>query len=687
MTAFSSPLPTATLIASIVMCLLAPGWAWWRGSRFLSPAFGAVALSVIVTTVVATSATALQHFSLGAVVAINAAITIAGLLAARRSRMRRPTPGSSPSAPGNALGALVFAGSLVAFWPAYPTFFAASDSTAYVDSGVWLARSGTLAKHDDLGPTLTPELRDSLFDSMSQVFGAGPPYRRMPGAMMLRSRDSDTAWPAFFPVPAVWAGLSSAALGARHAGAYAPLFAALAVWALFILASRWLGVALGLFAALLSAANGASYYAARMPLSEPLAWFFAVGGLAAAAACQNERGEEHASGSDAVLAGAAFGAAIFTRVDFALFLGGALLLLPWLRGSSPARLPRAFFVALAAVALLTVIELAALPGSYIDPLTDSLRGLRLRLLMAYWNHPAAVAGATAGVAVVAASMIAWLGAVRALRVGLLLGFLIAHAMAANFLAMRAATWLSFYLGWAGLALAALGALVLYRSELPGRSLFLALLASVCLVLFYNPHVFPSLPWGSRRFVPVLIPAAILTASVGISAAWRWRRVAGLVAAAALAVSVLPGGRAVWGQRFFDGAPEQLEKFAAALPDDGVVMINRSLSAHMFGAALWLLYDRNSVAVFPDSTKAGRLEMVSVVQAFADKKPVYWITNALETPVKIPFVARQEVARVNIALPLLEQTYDRVPERRERYLTPIAIFRLTPSLDGRGAAIH
>jgi len=697
---FASPLSAAPLITGAAMCLLVPGWAWWPGSRRLSPAFAAVALSVIITTVVATLAAALQHFSLAVVVAINIAITVAGLVtglvASRWPRARaaaevlagRPASASFADRATNRLGVAVFATSLLAYWPAYPTFFAAGDSTAYVDTGIWLARSGALAKHDELGPTLAPTLRESLFDSMAQVIGGGPPYRRMPGAMMLQSLDSDTAWPAFFPVPAVWAGLCASALGARHAGAYAPLFAALGVWAFFVLASRWLGAALGLFAAALAASNGATYYAARLALSEPLAWFFVFCALAAVAAHQDAVADDRETRAEAMLSGAAFGAAIFTRIDFALFVAGAWLLLPWLRGSSPQRhLPRVFFAALLALAMLTAFELAALPGSYIDPLTDSLRWLRLRLLLEYASHPLAFGAAAVAAAAAAVSAVALLGVARALRVGVLLGFLGAHALAANFLAARTPMWLSFYLGWVGLALAALGAVRLHRDNLPGGSLLLALLAAVCLVLFYNPHVFPALPWGARRFVPVLIPAAILTASVGVAAAWRWRRVAGIATAAALAASVMAGGRAVWGQRFFEGAPEQLEKFAEILPDDGVVLFNRSLDAHMLGAALWLLYDRNSVAVFPDSTKDGRVEIVSMVHGFADEKPVYYVTNALETPVKIPFVAHAEIARMNVALPLLEQTYDRRPQQRERYLTPIAIFRLTKTIDGRGAPLH
>ncbi len=646
-------------------------------------------MSVIVTTVAATALTAVQSFSLTTLLSINAVVTVLGIFTRRWLRLRQPAT-NAPVAPppGNTLGVLVFTLALTMYWPAYPTFFAAGDSTAYVDSGIWLAESGGLAKHDELGPTLTPLLRASLFDSMAQVIGGGPPYRRMPGAMMLRSLDSDIAWPAFFPVPAVWAGICTSMLGARHAAAYAPLFVALGVWAFFLLARRWLGIGLGLFATLLVAANGATYYAARMALSEPLAWFFVFCGLSAAAAWQDSSSDEHASRAEAILAGSAFGAAIFTRIDFVLFLGGAFLLLPWLRRCAPTRtLPREFFAALLVVALLTATELIALPGSYIDPLTDSLRGLHLRLVLTYASHPLAVIAAAVGSAATALIAIRLLGAGRALRLGLLFGFLGAHSIAAGFMAARTPMWLSFYVGWAGLALAALGAIRLHRRDLPGGSLFLALLAAVCLVLFYNPHVFPALPWGARRFVPVLIPAVILTATVGVAAAWQWRRAAGLITAAALAACVLVSGRPVWGQGFFDGAPEQLDHLASILPDNGVVLISRSLSSHMLGAAMWLIYDQNSVAVFPDSTATGRGEILSMVQAFADRKPVYLITNSLETRTRIPFVERTEIARMNVALPLLEQTYDRRPERRERYVTPIIIFRLTRTSDARGASIH
>jgi len=673
---------------AVYACALAPGQGWWRGRQSSLPRLWAqVLVSVLCTTAVASSLAAFESFSLASVVLGNGFITFVGFLYQLLIR------GRDESIPvwHDRIGPLVFLLALLAYWPPYPTFLAASDASAYLDTGVALARTGKFAVDDELAPRLSPILRRSLFDSMSQVVGGGgPPYRRVPGALLMHSLEDTRAWPAFFPVPSVWAALVTEIAGARAAPAYATFFAALAVWTTFVLVRRWLTLPWTLLAVAVIAGNGAAYYSAHFAMSEQPAWYLAWAGLTAAAAYDHKRGH-----ADIVLAAAAFGAAMLLRIDFAIFLAGTLVLLPSFRAaatasseSTAAPLPPAFFAMIGAWALLTAVELVRVPGSYAAPLLDNGTNARVLLLYLLVHHATLLAVGAVAASIAAAALAWWLGWRRALRFGFVLALVAGHAAVSSFLATRTPLWLSFYMGWAGLALAAAGTVIVWqrRRELPGSAMVLALLAVTSLVLFYNPHVHPTLPWGVRRYVPVLLPGLLLLAVAAAEHAWRRHPAAGVIAVAALLFGVVAGGRTVWGKPLYQGATEQLEEVVAAIPDGGLIAINRTLSAHMLGPALWLLYGRNNVSVYPDTTKVGRQQLSALVHAFPNV-PVYFVTGGFGRPQPAAFVRGSLVGRTRVHLPLLEATHDRLPVRIERYLAPIAIYKLERSLNGKGEPIR
>lgn len=151
-------------------------------------------------------------------------------------------------------------------------------------------------------------------------------------------------------------------------------------------------------------------------------------------------------------------------------------------------------------------------------------------------------------------------------------------------------WLSWYFGWATLALAFAGAIWLAyeltrgrrREWLPALLVFVGMTAAV----LYTPSITPDHPWADRRFVPVAIPGVVLLAFAALAGAVAWaeRRWQADVATVwgARAVGVACAGALVvapawWGsQQVFT---QQTEKGELALvntvcdqlrPDDAVI---------------------------------------------------------------------------------------------------------------------
>ncbi|MFN2427762.1 MAG: hypothetical protein ABR587_15100 [Candidatus Binatia bacterium] len=678
--------------ASAWALLYAPGHALLgRRDSALPIRFSRILASVIVSTLAGTGLAAAELFSLAALLACNAVACVGFFLLRRLSRATRSATDQAPVR--DALGPIIFVLALASYWPAYPAFLGASDSSAYVASGISLAHHGTTARQDDLGASLPLPVREVLFDSMSQVFGAtGPPFRRTPGAMFLESLDATRAWPCFFPVPSVWAailvliGVPGIATAEEAAPVFAPLFASLTLWGFWLVARSWMGRRWGLLAVLLLGASGPFYFAARLPLSEPIAAFFAFGGLAILSAGARPSGAVGPAPtlrtSDALLAGAALGAAVFTRIEIALLLLMAFALLPTLQatrgGPRPAPLPPAFFAALVATASLSIAQAALLPGTYISPLLDHAMNAYVRYLYRF-GYPTAglIAAATAAAAAVVLVLSRFFGLSATLRWGFLLGVLAGHWAASNFLWDRTPMWLSFYVGWPGLALAAAGAVLAWRdrARLPGGPLLLALAASAALILFYNPHVYPALPWGARRFVPLLLPLIVLLAChTAVRAASR-SRLLSAACVGALAWFVAAGGHPVWRENLLEGTWSQLETVAAAIPTDGTILIDRQISSMMLGPALWLILDRNNVTVPPTSSSAGREYIPQVVETFAANGPVYFVTRSAADQVRIPHVRMEFLAQAAPAFRLMEQSYNRRPQQIQRYVMPVVIFRL------------
>jgi len=622
MAALTGGWPVAVALAAGFVLLLAPGVSWRRaGSDPLASALLDVSWSVLATTVCGLALAACGLFSLGRLLVAVAIVAALGVV--RRSFAgRRASARVSPRWRGwRSLGPLLAAAALAIAWPPYETHVAGTDSTAYVSAGAYLARSGQLSRRDAVVGELTGQLRKALF---RPALGGPdkPPYVRHPGATHLASSDDGdlVVRPNFFPAPMVWSAIFAAVAGPRLAGGYAPLFAGLSLWAVWAFARRRMSGAGALAVAALVGLNLAGYWSARFALSEPLACFFVWSGLVALDAW--DAGRDHA---DALSAGALLGTVGLVRVDYTVFLIVALLLRrAFARGPGDHDLPVAFASGFVALLCATVAEVALVPGGYVLPLTETWSSFAARATSLWEADPLVVVAALLVASLVGAA-IAWrLGLVRTACLGAVSVYLVGYTVfASQPRPMRSAQWLAQGLGIVLPVLAAGGALLLWRSrQQRATDGFVVLLTvSVAFVLVYNPHVQPFLLWALRRFVPVVIPALLVMAA--LAAEWlrvrhRW---VGFGAWLALVATVLWPAHALWGAPLYRGAYDQLVALEGRIEDDAVLLIDARLSPYMAGTPLWLLYDRDNIAV-DVATPRGRELTARVAARLAARRPVW-----------------------------------------------------------------
>jgi hypothetical protein len=563
---------------------------------------------------------------------------------------------------------------LVAYWPPYESHFAGSDASAYLAAGVHLATTHRFDKPDPLAAELYPRARREIFTS---VFGHEwkPPFTRMPGGMVLESPDAPVAHPNFFPAACVWSALFTSALGPRLAGGFAPLFAALAGWAFWVCARRRTGPLAAATVTVLAMCNAPAYFAARLSMSEPLAWFLVWAALAVM-----EAWESDGAATDARVAGFLLGMVGFVRIEYALFLMVALALRSLLVATLGARpLTPGFVAGLALATACTSLEVLSIRGAYIAPIVDALEGVRFRVAMAWLEQPWRVAGVTLTGGTLALVSIRTVGLRRTLLATGVLGFIVGYTIfASNPRALRSGGWMLAYFGWPTLLLALVGLRWTWRARhrLPGDGFLVLLVALIGGLVLYDPHVYPAMPWAARRFVPLIIPAGLLMASVAASALLCRSRLLGRVAWAALALAALVPARPIWGHAFFRGAYEQLTEFNALVPKESVLLIDARVAPLVLGTPLWLAHDRESLPVNAMGTD-GRKTISGIAFTLHPRHRLFLVKPILAPEEPIPFVRQVKAADYTFQVLLPEQTEVTPPRLRQDYTTSVALYELIP----------
>jgi hypothetical protein len=494
--------------------------------------------------------------------------------------------------------------------------------------------------------------------------------------LVVATPDDSRVRPSFFPATIVWAAIFSDVFGTRYAGGYSTIFCGLAVWAVWIVSRRRLGATGASAVAILAAANGAAYYIARMPLSEPLTWFFAWAAFAAFDAW-----EDDGFSADGLVAGLMFGALSIVRPEFALFTTTALCarrLFSFSLGGRP--LGPSFAVGLVATSAATLLEIRFLGGAYLAPLEEAARAIGWHA--SSWQQAAPLTSQVAAIAALVVACVAVVAAVR--RIGFLktislavtLGAIGVYCIESTPRPGRSLTWLVSFLGYVAPLLALPGIVVAWkqRGEIRGNSFLLVVSLLVGGLLIYNTHVNPALPWAIRRFVPIVVPAIILLAGMSCAVAYRRSMILGLACWLAVFTTVLAPARALWGQEFYSGTSRQLHEFVAELPKDGVYLIDIRLAPLLLGIPLWLLYDIDNLPA-DTSTKYRRRILAQTIEQLRPHRALYYLRPTPCAYDPLGAYNRELITDYTFQFWLPEQTTARMPTARQDYTTTVSVFRL------------
>ena len=586
-----------------------------RAARAALPAeervFWAVALSAAISSITALALAAAEAYSLNRVLLFNLAICVL-LAVAARGRLRLG-PDAAPVTRAAAAPAflLLLAAGIFFFVPPAEYINGGRDPALYIAEGIQLSREGGFHSEDPLVRDLPAESRDLFFRTE-------PPNAAFESTRFLGYFIADMdrgivvgQFPHLYPAWIAIAYELNGLTGARYVHGF---WAAGGVLAVYFLGAALFGRRAGFAAAGLLTLNVAQVWFARYFISEPFLQAFVFTSLLAFVRSQDNRPQFFAP-----VAGVLAGLTIFAHLTGVIFMAAltAAAIAGRLLGGP---LRASFLLPLSIVgAAAGVYYLAVLPHYVSSPATLAAVGEQPFLFLA-----ATVVGLTAGVLFVlfagprlARLLDRWL---PPLTFGVLMTLLVyglffreSRSLFTEFPLEREGlvTFMLYYLQPIGLIAALAGWAIVsgarFRRALP----FLAVAAAYALFYFYDAHITPDHFWAARRYMPVVLPAALLLAGAAFflpvgDGARRWvawcaapgatgaRTVAGILVLSGLAVQYGSATRPILRHVEHAGMIPAVESLARRIgPDDLLVVSSRNASdAQTFALPLAYIYDRN-----------------------------------------------------------------------------------------------
>ena len=554
-----------------------------------------ISIALSLSTVLALAA--LGRYSLPRVVAADAGIAVVAA-AASRFRMRlgaaAPRPGWTVVVPA----ALLLLGAW-RFFPPSEYIIGGKDPGVYISEGVQIAQRGALSAPDPVVASIPNFARDLFFPSEHRTdYYSG----RFMGFFIQEPEQGRVIgqFPHLFPASiAIGYGLDGLTGARRATGAWAML----GLLAVYFAATRMFGRAAGAAAAGLLALNVIEVWFARYPNAEVV-----MQALLFSALLANARAHVDGDRFFAPVAGGLLGLLLFLRFDAVLGIAGVLggLALSVVAGK---RLRWSFVVTLVvALALATAYMLGPMRAYAWLPIVFVSN-------LPWWQDAALVVAAMATLgAVLVGARIRWLtSAVRRGAPVATAALVCAAALYGLYLrqpggkltdydayALRTFTYLYFTLP--ALLAALFGFALAARQRFWRAPELFVTVAIFGLFFFYKIRIVPEHFWMARRFLPVILPGALIFACAAAlagaqSGSVRARVLRGSLGAAFLALLSMQYARAaqpVLAHVEYAGIIPKLEQIAGSIHDDDLLIVEsrEASDTHVLALPLAYIYARN-----------------------------------------------------------------------------------------------
>lgn len=661
---------------------------WHRERRaalaFDERLFWQVVLSLAWSLAVVLGLSALNAYRFDRLLLVNAAGS-GLLLAAARGALRYQ--GTAPRADWTVVLPLALIGlGLWRFFPPSEYIIGGKDPGTYMNQGIQIAQRGTMTIYEPIVAGVPDYARDLFFPRYprEEYYSI-----RFMGFFLRDPRTGATngQFPQLFPASiAIGYGVHGLT-GARWATG---VWAILGLLAVYFAAARFVGKPAAASAAALLSLHVVQVWFARYPNSE-----MALQPLVFAALLAFARAHQDGDRFFGPVAGALVGLMLFTRVEALPLLVGLLGagLLVWLVQRTALR--AGFLVALvvSGAAALPYYEGPTRPYTqrlfvFFDTLPPgstaaAIAGLVLAVAVLFWMRRRFAERAQRLVPLVLAIGLLGLAAYGALlrEPGGRLAVYDAHALR---------TFTQLYLLWPGLVAAAAGIALVVPRQFWRDPAFVLIFAGLSVLIFYKMRIPPVEFWAARRWVPVILPGALVfaaAAAFGPGRRLRWiRGAAGGGVLAFLAYGYAARAAPVLPHVEYAGMIPALEQLAAAFADRDLVLVesrNAGADTHVLAVPLAYVYARNVLVL--NSPRPDKLQLRLFLQHAQTVYSRIFFVGGGGTDLLSRHITARAVADATLKVPEFEEvpsTDGRLPAASRRKDFDYSVYELTL---GAGAA--
>jgi hypothetical protein len=644
--------------------------------------FWAVMLSVAISAAVVVALAVVNRYTFERLLLADAGIAAAAALVGRFDLRL----GSAARRAGlTAIVPLVLV--LLAAWRFFPPaeyVMGGKDPGTYVNEGIQIAQRGTLFYNDPVVATVPPFARDLFFPSHLR-----DDYYSL-RFMGFWIKDPDTGrvtgqFPHLFPATiAIGYGLDGLT-GARRASS---VWALLGVLAVYFAGQRLFGrTAAGAAAALLTL-HVLEVWFARYPNAE-----LAMQALLFAALLASARAHVDDDRFFAPVAGALLGLLLFLRFDAVLVIGAvvASIAVGTVAGALKSR--PGFFVALIATSALAAVYLFRLMPAYMALPIIFLSNFKS------WQYALLGAGCLAIVAlmVLGPRSPQWSARIRGALPILVAAVVVVAALYALFLrqpidrvlaprdAFALRTFANFYVTLPGLLAALLGFWLFARRAFWRAPELFMTVAFFSFFFFYKIRIASDHFWMARRFLPVILPGALLFATAAALGGTRggWaptravRRIIGLAFVAVLAVQYARAARPILPHVEYAGIIPKLEEITGRIGDRDLLIVETRLQSdtHVLALPLAYIYARN-VLVF-SSPKPDKAVFAAFLDWARTKYDRVLFMGGGGTDLVSPAWSARPIASERFTIPEYDAPADAYPRYAREKEFDYSLYELTP----------
>jgi hypothetical protein len=179
-----------------------------------------------------------------------------------------------------------------------------------------------------------------------------------------------------------------------------------------------------------------------------------------------------------------------------------------------------------------------------------------------------------------------------------------------------------------LLLAVVGSGFVWRRGGAAVHLAVVLVVLVALVFVPSPRVANYQPWAMRRYLPIVLPGLALAAGTTLgllfASGTRMRQAVAVALAAIVVALQIQPVLAVRDAGYYGQSLAGVERVAAHIPADALVVVDGGFADLQVQVPLWLVFGRETVIV-NGSTALWRLVLLRLL---ASGRPVYWLQNQL-----------------------------------------------------------